>query len=767
MSFNIPLGPDGLPLANLGDPTYEGMRVFVVTLKDISDSDSLYNDMETLGGPLHIPNRVVECVERRPTQRNTDYMLSYNEAVELTKDSRVLAVELNPTDRGHRVVGHSWTSTDTFSKAFVTTVYGSTSNTLSWGLFRTRCKNNPPNWGNGGSDSLTSQTLISDSSGKNVDVVIIDGGLPYPTTLEYAQNADGTGYSRMVEHNWYQYRNTVTGNPNSIFSYSTHLNDHQAHTSGTVAGNSQGFARDSNIYNITYGEVDNSGNNVSIEYVKQFHINKPVNPLTGVKNPTVTNNSWGYAIGNLGNDDLNSIGISQSGFMAYCSQIVYRGTTYTPTSGSASSGTAVWNTTTVSNCKIPSQFGNGFPTQDAATDANFIDAAKSGVINVVSAGNSFFYEDIPTGPDYNNYLVWNYPSYSGVYYYNRGSSPGCAVDVASGNILTYAPICVGAMGAVVAGYMSSTTINTLYGYTGYGTTDLLSQDYKSEFSNYGPRVDVFAPGEAVLSVLGASSNHPYFNNGAGSSITDPRMALLAAGTGNYRTDNSANVLARDAGTSMAAPHVCGVLACILEKYPRMDQTQARAWISLTSQPTLASTSLGSNDATDAATNVSSPNYNGSSNKQILYLPGTRVYEAEIGGYYAAPYPINNTTYRNVIGPVWPRPATLNARNSKATFSLSASLASVSTGNTTTITLTTTNLAEGRLIPYIITARPRSSSSSVYSFNYTSINNAPLTGNLTISSGSATLPIVITTTDYLIMTVRLGIFPSPTVNITVN
>ena len=59
MSFNIPLGPDGLPLANLGDPTYEGMRVFVVTLRDIADSDSLYNDMETLGGPLHIPNRVV------------------------------------------------------------------------------------------------------------------------------------------------------------------------------------------------------------------------------------------------------------------------------------------------------------------------------------------------------------------------------------------------------------------------------------------------------------------------------------------------------------------------------------------------------------------------------------------------------------------------------------------------------------------------------------------------------------------------------------
>jgi len=62
-----------------------------------------------------------------------------------------------------------------------------------------RClkKSNITNWGIDGTVQQAASLLV-DCSGKNVDVVIMDDGAPYPTTYEYAQNANGTGYSRMV-----------------------------------------------------------------------------------------------------------------------------------------------------------------------------------------------------------------------------------------------------------------------------------------------------------------------------------------------------------------------------------------------------------------------------------------------------------------------------------------------------------------------------------------------------------------------------------------
>jgi hypothetical protein len=86
MSDKLALGPNGLPLPNLGDPAFVGERVFVVTLKDWNDNEGLYKDLENTGGPLHVPQRVVVCTDRRPEERNTDYLLTYDEAVSLAQD---------------------------------------------------------------------------------------------------------------------------------------------------------------------------------------------------------------------------------------------------------------------------------------------------------------------------------------------------------------------------------------------------------------------------------------------------------------------------------------------------------------------------------------------------------------------------------------------------------------------------------------------------------------------------------------------------------
>lgn len=48
------------------------MELFQVTLKRGEDIQAFYDDMETPGGALHIPDRSVACEDRRPTSRITD-----------------------------------------------------------------------------------------------------------------------------------------------------------------------------------------------------------------------------------------------------------------------------------------------------------------------------------------------------------------------------------------------------------------------------------------------------------------------------------------------------------------------------------------------------------------------------------------------------------------------------------------------------------------------------------------------------------------------
>ena len=43
------------------------------------------------------------------------------------------------------------------------------------------------------------------------------------------------------------------------------------------------------------------------DYLRYFHLNKPINPDTGRRNPTVTNHSWGYNQGTIYMTSVNSV----------------------------------------------------------------------------------------------------------------------------------------------------------------------------------------------------------------------------------------------------------------------------------------------------------------------------------------------------------------------------------------------------------------------------------------------------------------------------
>ena len=63
------------------------MNEYIVTCRSYEDLEDLYDDMETCGS-LYIPDRAVDLVHRREISRNTHYMLTEEEAVEIRNDER-------------------------------------------------------------------------------------------------------------------------------------------------------------------------------------------------------------------------------------------------------------------------------------------------------------------------------------------------------------------------------------------------------------------------------------------------------------------------------------------------------------------------------------------------------------------------------------------------------------------------------------------------------------------------------------------------------
>jgi hypothetical protein len=190
----------------------------------------------------------------------------------------------------------------------------------NWGLLRCVEGVQRTNWGSGsGGVADQSGTITLSQLGEHVDVIIVDDNGIVFNHPEYAVNSDGTGGSRAIQYNWYQH-NTVVGAPNGNTPYQYDEETHSTHVAGTVAGNTQGWARKANIYNIYYLAGDDTNFNFPyvIDFVREFHANKPVNPITGRKNPTICNNSWGMSI--FPNQwSFNDI-----------TAVTYRGTRYTP-----------------------------------------------------------------------------------------------------------------------------------------------------------------------------------------------------------------------------------------------------------------------------------------------------------------------------------------------------------------------------------------------------------------------------------------------------
>ena len=521
---------------------------YVVTLQNLDEQDNFYDEMESQGTRGYAPERVVECDERMPTLRSTTYLLSTIEAARLELDPRVMAVEAHPEVSGikPRPLGYEYSAA--WDKSSVVA-----SDMKNWGLLRSTNRAQIPGWGSNGTANQAAQ-IVTTSTGKNVDVVIFDGNM-LAAHPEYAVNADGTGGSRVNQINWWAYNPQVTGQAAGTYNYSAGTagnNGHGMHVGGIMAGNTQGWSRDSTIYNISpYGEQTNGVTTPTlaqlVAYIRYWHNSvKGINPATGRKNPTVVNMSFGlganYFVGPFGNGtafpnvrDLNYRGTASS----------YPASAPPGQTGIQATYNGNWSPQTFLNAGINLyyeyynlyQIGLIFSAgQDTAGNQAIVDSmnANEGIIWCAAAGNDYDKSGVNSNnTDYNNtnnrligVFAGVVPIYTNYFPYRLASPAFAATGTPNAN--DWKKVIVTANVGVV------------------------DDEGLSISSTVGDACDVCSPGTNIMS--------PYTSAG----VADPR--------------NAAYYLDKLTGTSMASPQTAGLIACMMEQYPNATQMEARTYI---------------------------------------------------------------------------------------------------------------------------------------------------------------------------------------------
>ena len=328
-----------------------------------------------------------------------------------------------------------------------------------------------------------------------------------------------TAYTRAIT------QGSNTAQPSSFFE-----GQHGTPCCALTFGRTQGWAYNANKWMLDLYGNNGAGIEIGFDMQKMFHVYKPVNPLFGTKNPTISSNSWGYRASDKGAVDdwyhFRADGpIQYGGFSAEPLFISHMGLT---------GDTGRWKSEMKTNSLTTAQ--------DELIDA--------GVIFVVAAGNSNQKQVNYGHPDFNNFIsaealdTIDDSSYTefGVEVTgttNRRGFPqqgGKTVDEL--NRVTYKTINVGALDDDFNGGLEA----------------------KVNYSDRGNGIDVYAAGDGTL-----AANKNYTNEGirpdtyTGLSLTAYDCAF--------------------GGTSAACPVVAGFLATVLEHNRDWTYKEIQEWLS--------------------------------------------------------------------------------------------------------------------------------------------------------------------------------------------
>ena len=528
-------------------------KEYIVTLKSGVDYDAFNAEMIANTGAGDIPTRSVTVANARPlSQRNTHYSLTDAEATTLRSDVRVVDVQIPPELRDDIEIGNNARVTDTFRKTSAITAAD-----LNWG--NARCVVNEDLW-DSGTTSITAD-FPHTLTGHGVDVVIQDSGIQ-PDHIEFTNEA---GVSRVKQIDWYA-ESGVSGTQNA--NHYRDYNGHGSHCAGTVAGRTLGWARNADIYSVKVSGLEGTGDSGGIsvgdcfDVIKGWHNNKPVDPKTGFKRPTVVNASWGYS-GTRSTDPT---------------AITYRGNNLTPGTNGVVNSDADWNTYFGI---IPQYYSLGtarrLNVRVASVDADVEECIAAGIHFCIAAGNSYWYIDTATGDNWNDTITVG----SGAETPYRGSSPYTTDAFMVGNIDT--------------------------SYQG-------SLEQKAESSCHGPGVDIFAPGTSIMSCASTDKSGACdLTDGTEASASTVQSPI----TGSSATDEYMKI----SGTSMASPQVAGMVASVLQANPGMTPAQMKTYIhnNATQDLLFTDTASGSSPVThafviDAANGTSDYTFNSATDR---------------------------------------------------------------------------------------------------------------------------------------------------------
>ena len=496
-------------------------------IRDTTTDDSVDSNI--------VPDRACECADERSiNNRNTHYNLTDDEANKLRQDPRILAVEAVDD------------IPDPIPTAFQEGEFNRSSNASgqhhNWGMLRHTSTSNT--YGSSTADPGGTYDYVLDGTG--VDMVIVDTGIQ----ADHPEWEDADGNSRLQQINWFTESGVSGTQPANFY---TDVDGHGTHCIGTMAGKHFGWAKNARIYNITlYG---NTGNNINwsqmVDVLIGWHNNKPNDPATGVKRPTVVNMSFQYGA------YLNtSVTPNQIVGLGDITGGNHRGVSHTETVRSNLTQYGVVGS-------YRPDIGTGyylFGRKIASYDADVEQLINNGIHVCTAAGNNYQKIDRPGGVDYNNYVTVG----SYYVYYHRGKSPSIFEGGNTLELSTSSP---------------SADINEGFDVGALDNTSVLSGstylDRKTSFSDSGPAVEIYTVGRHVISAQPTSASTIYYWNS------------------NFKQDKAS-------GTSMAAPQMCGMMGCLLQAHPDWTPAQVKKYFISNSQALMYDTG-NTNDYTTTNT----------------------------------------------------------------------------------------------------------------------------------------------------------------------